>query len=82
MAETIRKPSYIKYRREADFGLVYDHQNYGYEDASLLEVNEVVVDVLERVDGDDKSRDYLEATFSSEIIDALIERGLLINGDK
>lgn len=82
MAETIQKPSYIKYRRETDSGLVYDHQNYGYDDASLLEVNEVVIDVLERVDGDDESREHLEATFSSGIIDALIERGLLIDGDE
>lgn len=80
MAETIRKPSHIKYRRESDFGLVYDHQNYGYEDASLLEVSETVIDVLEHVE-DDECQERLEATFSSEVVDALIERGILVDGE-
>lgn len=81
MAETIRKPSYIKYRREADFGLIYDHENYGYEDASLIEVSETVIDVLDHVADDGDSRDHLEATFSPEVVDALVDRGVLVDGE-
>lgn len=80
MGETIRKPSHIKYRREHDFGLVYGHENYGYEDASLVEVDEVVIDVLERVEGAETRREALETTFSPGIVGALIDRGMLIDG--
>lgn len=80
MIDTIRKPSYIKHRREDGFGLVYNHRNYGYEDASLIEVNETVIDVLEHV-GDTEKRERLEAAFSPGVVDALVDRGVLVNGE-
>lgn len=80
MVETVHKPSYIKHRREDGFGLVYNHRNYGYEDASLTEVNETVIDVLEHVENGD-SREHLEATFSPAVVEALLERGVLTDGE-
>ncbi|MFB6137586.1 MAG: mycofactocin biosynthesis chaperone MftB2, partial [Halobacteriaceae archaeon] len=69
----------VKYRRESGFGLVYEHENYGHEDASLYEVNETVVDVLEYV-GDGTDRDDVEGEFSADVVDALVDRGFLTHG--
>lgn len=76
MQETLVKPSYIKFRREADGGLVYDHENYGYEDASMYAVSDTVIDVLEFVDGD-RSRSEVETQFSQPVVESLLRRGVL-----
>lgn len=76
MPTTVEKPAHIKYRREAEGGLVYDHENYGYEDASMYTVTETVIDVLEFVDGECSRRD-LDEEFSAPVIDSLIDRGVL-----
>lgn len=76
MATTVEKPPHIKYRREAEGGLVYDHENYGYEDASMYTVSETVIEVLEVVDGG-CPRQHLDEEFSESVIDALIDRGVL-----
>ena len=76
MTHTVVCPDHIKFRREADGGLVYDHENYGYEDASLYVVREAVVDVLEFV-GDGRPRGAVESAFSESIVDSLLERGVL-----
>jgi len=73
---TVSKPDHIKFRRETNGGLVYDHKNYGYEDASLYEVSDTVVDVLEFVDGE-CSRVAVEDEFSPAVVDTLVERGVL-----
>jgi putative mycofactocin binding protein MftB len=73
---TVSKPAHIKFRREGDGGLVYDHENYGYEDASMYEVSDTVIDVLEFVD-DERSREVVEREFSPAIVDTLVERGVL-----
>ncbi|MFC6719870.1 mycofactocin biosynthesis chaperone MftB2 [Natrialbaceae archaeon GCM10025810] len=78
MTALVRKPAHVKYRREADYGFVYEHENYGYEDASLYEVNEVVVDALEFV-GDGRSRAEVEREYDAELVDTLVERELLIH---
>jgi putative mycofactocin binding protein MftB len=78
MPETLTRPSHVKYRREATGGLVYDHENYGYEDASLYAVSETVVDVLEFV-GDGRARRDVEAEFSPSVVESLVERGVLAN---
>jgi hypothetical protein len=74
---TLRKPRHVKFRREAGFGLVYDHENYGYEDATLASVDGVVVDVLERVEGGAVSRAQLEQEFSPATVEAMLQRGYL-----
>lgn len=76
MAATVEKPPYIKFRREAEGGLVYDHENYGYEDASMYTVTNTVIEVLEFVDGE-CSRTDLDEEFSAAVIDSLIDRGVL-----
>lgn len=78
MPETVSKPHYIKFRREADGGLVYDHENYGYEDASMYAVSDTVIDVLEFVDGK-RSRMNVETEFSPEVVDSLVQRGVLVD---
>jgi putative mycofactocin binding protein MftB len=77
MSSSISLPSHVKFRREADFGLVYEHENYGYDDASLLTVDETVIDVLEAVEHETPTRAELERQFSEDTIDAIIQRGLL-----
>ena len=79
MPAAIAKPPHVKYRREADGGLVYDHENYGYEDASLYAVSDTVIEVLEFVDGE-TTRDAVEAEFSPDVVDSLLERGVLVDG--
>lgn len=79
MTTTVQTADHIKFRREADGGLVYDHENYGYEDASLYSVSETVIDVLEFVDGH-RPRDEVESEFSPDIVEALLEREVLIDG--
>ena len=74
---TLAIPEHVKYRREAEGGLVYDHENYGYEDASMYEVNATVIDVLEFVDGDHPSREAVEREFSPGVVETLLERGVL-----
>ncbi|ADB62724.1 hypothetical protein Htur_3865 (plasmid) [Haloterrigena turkmenica DSM 5511] len=76
MSATIRIPDHVKYRREAESGLVYDHENYGYEDASLYEVSETVVDVLEFV-GDGRRRDEIEREYSPSLVERLVDRNFL-----
>lgn len=73
----LRKPRHVKYRREAEFGLVYDHENYGYEDATLASVDDVVVDVLERIEDEPVSREQLEREFSPATVEAMLQRGFL-----
>lgn len=77
MAVQLRKPRYVKYRSEGDHGLVYDHENYGYEDATLTAVSNVVIDVLERVNEESVSRKTLEQQFSDHTIEAMIDQGYL-----
>ncbi|MFB6354588.1 MAG: mycofactocin biosynthesis chaperone MftB2 [Halobacteriales archaeon] len=69
-------PAHVKFRREADGGLVYDHENYGYEDASIYAVSDTVIDVLEFVDGR-RARPAVEAAFSPAVVETLLDRGLL-----
>lgn len=80
MAVTVATPSYIKYRREADGGLVYDHENYGYEDASMYAVSDTVIDVLEFVDGR-RNRAAVEEQFSNAIVESLLDRGVLVRAE-
>jgi putative mycofactocin binding protein MftB len=70
-------PSFVKFRRESEFGLVYEHENYGYEDANLLRVDERVVDVLERTADSPQPREELAGEFSPELVETLLQRGLL-----
>lgn len=77
----MRVPAHIKYRREHDSGLVYDHENYGYEDASLLTVDETVVDILEAVEDGTTERGELERRFSPEVLSVLEDRGFLATDD-
>jgi putative mycofactocin binding protein MftB len=79
MSTSVSKPPHIKYRREADGGLVYDHENYGYEDASLYAVSDTVIDVLEFVDAE-TTRDRVETEFSPAVVESLLERGVLVDG--
>ena len=74
-------PSHVKFRRESDSGLVYDHENYGYEDATLLTVDETVVDILETVETGTTDRSELERRFSSEALAVLEDRGFLAADD-
>lgn len=78
MTTLVRKPSYIKFRRETDRGLVYDHENYGYEDASLYEVSDAVIDVLEFVE-DGKRRVEVEREYDARTVETLLEREILIH---
>jgi len=80
MADAVSKPRHIKFRREANGGLVYDHENYGYEDASMYAVSDTVIDVLEFVDGD-RSRAEVEAEFSPAVVDSLVAKGVLTDGE-
>jgi putative mycofactocin binding protein MftB len=80
MPTTVSKPAHIKFRREADGGLVYDHENYGYEDASMYAVSDTVIDALEFV-GDGEPRDVVESKFSPPVVESLIERGVLTDGE-
>ena len=78
MADQLARPEHVKFRREADGGLVYDHENYGYEDATLTKVDDAVIDVLERVDGSGGCRrQVLDGEFGAGTVDALIEAGIL-----
>ena len=78
MTDRIIVPEHVKFRREASGGLVYDHENYGYEDATLSTVTEPVVDVLEHVsDVGACERSTLEAEFESRTVRALIDAGFL-----
>jgi putative mycofactocin binding protein MftB len=78
MPETLTRPAHVKFRRESEGGLVYDHENYGYEDASLYAVSDTVVDVLEFV-GEGRARTAVEAEFSPSVVESLVERGVLAN---
>lgn len=80
MAARVETPAYVKYRREDGFGLVYEHENYGEEDASLYEVAEGVVDVLERADGG-VDRDELAAAVGQETLEELLDLGVLQDAD-
>jgi putative mycofactocin binding protein MftB len=80
MSATVFRPSHVKYRRESDGGLVYDHENYGYEDASMYAVSDTVIDVLEFVE-DARPRAEVEAEFSPAVVDSLVERGVLADGE-
>ncbi|MDG5777201.1 mycofactocin biosynthesis chaperone MftB2 [Haloarculaceae archaeon H-GB2-1] len=77
---TVRKPDHVKYRREGDHGLVYDHENYGYEDASLTTVHSRIVDLLEYVDGSPRPREDLDAAFEQAVVEAAVEEGY-VRGD-
>ncbi|MFB6296364.1 MAG: mycofactocin biosynthesis chaperone MftB2 [Halobacteriales archaeon] len=77
-SERIVRPSHVKFRRETEGGLVYDHENYGYEDATLTTVDGVVIDVLERVErGDGCRRSALDDEFGAGTVDTLLEAGIL-----
>jgi putative mycofactocin binding protein MftB len=77
-SERIVRPSHVKFRREAEGGLVYDHENYGYEDATLTTVDGVVIDVLERVDERDGCRiATLDDEFGAGTVDTLLQAGIL-----
>jgi putative mycofactocin binding protein MftB len=78
MSERIVRPTHVKFRREAEGGLVYDHENYGYDDASLTTVSGTVIEVLERVDERGGcGRSSLEEEFGSRTVDTLLEAGIL-----
>lgn len=74
----VSKPNHIKYRREPEGGLVYDHENYGYDDASMYEVSDTVIDVLEFV-GEECPRDEVDQEFSPATVETLLNRGVLVN---
>lgn len=76
MSRAVYRPDHVKFRREARGGLVYDHENYGYEDASLYAVSDTVIEVLEFVDGQ-RPRTEVEAEFSPSVVASLLERGVL-----
>jgi len=77
----VEPPQHVKFRREAGFGLVYEHENYGYEDANLLRVDERVVDALERTADTPQPREELAAEFSPELVETLLQRGLLTEAE-
>jgi len=77
MPSSLVVPDHVKYRRESTGGLVYDHENYGYEDATLAQVDDVVIDVLEFVEEGMPTREEVENTFSPTIVDTLVNRGYL-----
>ncbi|MHC3438606.1 mycofactocin biosynthesis chaperone MftB2 [Natrialbaceae archaeon A-gly3] len=76
MSSTVYRPAHVKFRRESAGGIVYDHENYGYEDASLHVVSEDVIDVLEFV-GEGRPRTKVESAFSEAVVETLLERGVL-----
>lgn len=78
MTTKLARPDHIKFRREAEGGLVYDHENYGYEDASMYEVSDMVIDVLEYIDGE-RPRQALEEEFSPAVVETLLQRGVITN---
>lgn len=80
MPATVFRPVHVKFRREADGGLVYDHENYGYEDASMYAVSDTVIDVLEFVE-EPRLRSEVESEFSPAVVDSLVERGVLADDD-
>jgi putative mycofactocin binding protein MftB len=78
MSETVVVPEYVKYRREETGGLVYAHENYGYEDATLTSVSDSVIDVLEHVhENGGCSASELETDFSPETVEVLVDRGFV-----
>jgi putative mycofactocin binding protein MftB len=78
MSGTIVVPEYVKYRREETGGLVYTHENYGYEDATLTSVSDSVIDVLEHVhENSGCNASELETNFSAETVDVLVDRGFV-----
>lgn len=77
MGEALRTPRHVKYRRESGFGLVYEHDGYGYDDASLYEVSERVVDVLEELDDAAAERAAVEREFGEETVARLLEMEVL-----
>jgi putative mycofactocin binding protein MftB len=78
MSDRIVRPDHVKFRREADGGLVYVHENYGYEDATLTTVDDIVIDVLERIEERGGcGRPALEDEFGSRTVDTLLEAGML-----
>jgi len=78
MADRIVVPEHVKYREEAAGGLVYEHENYGYEDATLTTVSEPVIDVLEHVDqAGGCPRSALESEFGAETVRTLVDAGFL-----
>lgn len=78
MGKTVFKPEYIKYRREDDHGLVYDHESYGYEDATLTTVDTRIISCLEFVDGEPSvSLEELQNEVSIEVIEVALEKGFL-----
>ncbi len=78
MSDHITRPSHVKYRHEAEGGLVYDHENYGYEDATLKTVDSTVIDVLKRIDENEGcTRASLEQEFGVKTVDTLLAAGIL-----
>lgn len=78
MSETVVVPEYVKYRREETGGLVYAHENYGYEDATLTSVSGSVIDVLEHVhESGGCSATTLQSNFSAETVEVLVDRGFV-----
>jgi len=77
MTTTLRKPDHVKYRHEDGFGLVYDHENYGYEDASLSTVDERIVDLLAYVAGATHDRERLVEEFPPAVVEAAVSEGFL-----
>jgi len=71
-------PEFVKYRREDGFGLVYTHENYGYEDASLYEMDEQVIDLLERADAE-TPRSELEREFGEAVVEELLAMEVLVD---
>jgi hypothetical protein len=78
MSDQVIIPDHIKFRRETETGLVYDHENYGYEDATLTKVGETVIDILEWINEEGGcSYPSLEDEYSPQTIDTLLESGVL-----
>ena len=78
MGGDLATPGFVKYRREEDFGLVYTHENYGDEDASLYETDERVVDVLQRAEGG-APRTELKREFGADVVEELRSMELLVD---
>ncbi|MFT4923893.1 MAG: putative mycofactocin binding protein MftB [Haloarculaceae archaeon] len=78
MSDTVVVPDHVKYRREETGGLVYTHENYGYEDATLTSVGSSVIDVLEHVNENSGcNASELQSSFSAETVDVLVDRGFV-----
>lgn len=78
MTDLIVRPDHVKFRHEAEGGLVYDHENYGYEDASLTTVSGTVIEVLERVEEREGCRrSLLEDEFGARTVNTLLEAGII-----